>query len=55
MSRFANDAAFRGALDALELERQREVGALIVEGLLSLTGDERVGGALWWPATATPA
>ncbi len=46
MSRFANDAEFRSALDALELERQREVGALIVEGLLSLTRDGRVGRAL---------
>ncbi len=46
MSRFANDGAFRRALDELDAGRQREVGAMLVEGLLPLTGDERIAGAL---------
>jgi len=46
MSRFANDGAFRRALDELDAGQQREVGALLVEGLLPLTGDERIARAL---------
>ena len=46
MSRFTHDAEFRRALDELDAGRQREVGALLVEGLLPLTGDERVARAL---------
>ena len=46
MSRFADDGSFRRALDELDAGRQREVGALMVEGLLPLTGDERIKGAL---------
>jgi hypothetical protein len=46
MSRFTNDAEFRKALDALELPRQRQVGALLTQGLLSHTADERVNRAL---------
>ncbi len=46
MSRFDNDADFRGVLDGLDTGRQREVGALMVEGLLSLIGDERIARAL---------
>ncbi len=46
MSRFRNDADFRRALDELDAGRQREVGALLVEGLSLLTGDERIARAL---------
>jgi len=46
MSPFANDAEFRRALDELDAGRQREVGVLLVEGLLPMTGDQRIAGAL---------
>ena len=46
MSRFDDDGSFRRALDELDAGRQREVGALMVVGLLQLTRDERIQGAL---------
>ncbi len=46
MSRFSDDTAFRQALDELDIVQQRDVGALMIEGLLSLTGDGRVSRAL---------
>ena len=42
----SNDNEFRDALDGLGLAQQREVGALFVESVLSLSDDSRVAQAL---------
>ena len=46
MSVISNDKDFRAALDGMDIERQRAVGALFVKNVISLSDDERVSKAL---------
>ena len=46
MSEINNDKAFRTALEALGIDRQRVVGALFVDHVLDLSDDARVAQAL---------
>lgn len=46
MSSITNDSEFRTALGALNEAQQRAVGALFVENVISLNGDDRVAQAL---------
>ena len=46
MASISNDNEFRAALDGLDVGRQRFVGALFVDNVLSLADDPRVANAL---------
>ena len=46
MNTITNDTEFRDALNTLSEDRQRMVGALFVENVISLNNDERVATAL---------
>ncbi len=46
MSSITNDSEFRTALSALSDQQQRAVGALFVENVINLNGDDRVAQAL---------
>lgn len=46
MSPISNDKEFRVALEELDIERQRAVGAMFVENVIDLTTDPRVNQAL---------
>ncbi|MEZ5841512.1 MAG: hypothetical protein R3D02_14150 [Hyphomicrobiales bacterium] len=46
MAEIQNDTAFRKALDGLDIDRQRKVGAMFVRAVLPLIADERVTAAV---------
>lgn len=46
MSAISNDSEFRAALEALDITKQRAVGALFVENVIDLADDPRINNAL---------
>jgi hypothetical protein len=46
MSAINNDSEFRAALEALDIVKQRAVGALFVENVIDLADDPRINNAL---------